>query len=126
MDENTTLFSPCTRSCIVRCALLLLPLAGTKKDGKRENKTRLTESTGKLIEEGRGKIGGDFTLKASRPAADGIAELVLFGFRVSSLSSRFVGGNLCGSGDGFSRGRCTSLFFVLFIAARGAVVCAPN
>ncbi|CAM9632643.1 unnamed protein product [Scytosiphon promiscuus] len=34
---------------------------GAKKDGKRanDNKTRLTESTGKLIEEGRGKIGGD-------------------------------------------------------------------
>eukprot|EP00752_Nemacystus_decipiens_P007942 g7095.t1 len=36
-----------------------------KKDGERENKTRLTESTGKLIEEGRGKIGGDFTAQAN-------------------------------------------------------------
>lgn len=41
-------------------------LAGEgKKDGKREHKTRLTESTGKLIEEGRGKIGGEFALQAS-------------------------------------------------------------
>lgn len=37
---------------------------GASKDGKRESKTRLTESTGKLIEEGRGNIGGDFTLQA--------------------------------------------------------------
>ncbi|CAN0264441.1 unnamed protein product, partial [Ectocarpus sp. 8 AP-2014] len=38
------------------------------KDGKRESKTRLTESTGKLIEEGRGNIGGDFTLQAREHA----------------------------------------------------------
>lgn len=34
------------------------------KHGKRE-KTRLTESTGKLIQQGKGRIGGEFTLQAS-------------------------------------------------------------
>ncbi|CAN0158533.1 unnamed protein product, partial [Laminaria digitata] len=33
---------------------------GDEEHGKRE-KTRLTESTGKLIGEGRGRIGGEFT-----------------------------------------------------------------
>eukprot|EP00904_Undaria_pinnatifida_P009306 jgi/Undpi1/5505/HiC_scaffold_2.g00784.m1 len=38
---------------------------GAQQHGQRD-KTRLTESTGKLIGAGRGRIGGDFTQQASK------------------------------------------------------------
>lgn len=89
-------------------------MAASKKDEQRENKTRLTESTGKLIGEGRGNIGGEFTVKASRQLK---AELVFCGCCCRCFCVSFS-----------IRGKVGLVtmhqFFLSFIACRCGTVCA--